>query len=116
MLMVMMRTTAEAAGPVILKDQDGCEYSLTKDDKTQKFHLSKLDNKAEAPPREMSLKLLGEDGQPEEVRLQAVPKSGRDGFAEYEGVSKSGQESFVGVELKISFGPGEKDHVLRSSD
>ena len=39
MLSVFIRTTAEAAGPTILKDQDGCEYSLTKDP-GQKFHLS----------------------------------------------------------------------------
>jgi len=115
-LILMSRATAQASGPVILKDSDGCEFKLTKENQSQKFRLTRVDAKSEALPREMSLKLLGEDGQPEEVRLQAVPQSGRDGFAEYEGASKSGKESFVGVELKISFGPGEKVHILHSTD
>jgi len=115
-VLLMSRATAHASGPVILKDQDGCEFKLTKENQGQKLRLSQIDGKSEALPREMSLKLLGEDGQPEEVRLQAVPKSGRDGFAEYEGASKSGKESFVGAELKISFGPGEKVHILRPTD
>jgi len=114
--LILSRATAHAAPPVKLKDQDGCEYRLTKEDQSKNYHLYRLDQKTEKTPHEMSLRILGEDGQPEEVRMQAVPKSGRDGFAEYEGVSNSGMESFVGVELRISFGPGEKVHVLRPVD
>ena len=109
------RSTAQCSD-VVLKDTDGCAFRLTKEEQNQKIHLYRLDAKKEILPREMSLKLLGEDGQPREVRLQAVPKSGRTGFSEYEGVSPADQASFVGVELKVSFGPGEKVHTLHPAE